>query len=93
MIIVAKLKLDLKQLPYWSFMLVDDHTNNRIMHEVISQTFDVNDNYNKWKQYEMASNRMAKELMGEAKGNRGKAFTIAKMFLDESVFDKTENRN
>jgi hypothetical protein len=88
MIIVAKLKLDQKQLPYWSFMLEHD---GRISREVVSQTFDINDNYNKWKQYEMASNRMAKELMG-AEGGRKAQYVIAQMFLQESQYDRSENK-
>lgn len=85
--IIAKLKQDLKQLPYWSFMLEHD---GAIMREVISLTFDINDRYNKWKEYEKASNRMAKEIMNE--GGPQDQYLIAQMFLSESEYDRKENR-
>lgn len=88
MFIVSKLKLDQKQLPYWSFMLVHD---NHIMREVVSQTFDINNKFNKWKQFEMASNRMAKEIMAE--GSRPEQYVISEMFLQESEFDRKENKS
>jgi len=91
MIIVTKLKVDQKQLPYWSVMLINDKENNCVMREVISQTFDINNRYNKWKQYEMAHNRMAKEIMAE--GGPKEQYIIAQMFLEQSEFDKTENRS
>lgn len=91
MLIVTKLKVDQKSLPYWSVMLVDDKENNRIMREVVSQTFDINHKWNKWKQFEMAHNRMAKEIMKE--GGPKEQHLISQMLLQESQFDKTENRN
>ena len=91
MIIVTKLKLDMTQRPYWSAMLIDDKENNHVVREVISMTFDINDNYNKWKEYEKANNAMAREIMG-AKSKK-EQYIIAQMFLEESAFDKTENRN
>jgi hypothetical protein len=91
MLIVTKLKVDQKSLPYWSCMLVNDEENNTIMREVVSQTFDINNKYNKWKQFEMAHNRMAKEIMNE--GGPREQYQISQMLLRESEFDKTENRN
>jgi hypothetical protein len=91
MITVTKLKQDMTQRPYWSVMLIDDKENNHIVREVISLTFDINDNYNKWKEYEKANNRMAIELMSAK--NKKEQYILAQMFLEESVYDKTENRN
>lgn len=87
MIVVTKLKLDMKQLPYWSVMLVND--DGAIMREVISLTFDINDRYNKWKEYEKASNRMAKEIMNE--GGKEEQYIISQMFLMETQYDRKEN--
>lgn len=92
MFIITKLKLDLKQQPYWSSKLVNDSDNNNVMLEVNSQTFDINHDYNKWKQYEMAQIRMAKEIMARTK-DPAERYAIAQMFLNESEYDKTENRN
>lgn len=91
MIIVTKLKLDMLKRPFWSCLLVDDQENNHIVREVHSLTFDINDNFNKWKEFEKAHNRMAKEIM--AAKNPKEQYMIAQMFLQTSVFDKTENRN
>ena len=62
MLIVTTIKIDLKQQAYWSFQLVHD---KNVMLEVISDTFNPRNKYEPWKQYEMASNRMAKEIMAE----------------------------
>jgi hypothetical protein len=90
MLIVTKLKTDLHQKPYWSCMLVDDQENNRIVREVISLTFDIMDSFNKWKEFEKAHNRMAKEIMSAK--NPKEQYLIAQEFLRESPFDKRENR-
>lgn len=82
----TKIKLDKRGDAYWSVMLIHD---NQIMREVVSQTFNAFKPHQKWKEWEKAQNRMAKELMNE--GSMEEQKLIARMFMSGSEFDRHEN--
>ena len=86
MMIVIRMKQDMHQDVYWSGMLVHE---DRVMLEVCSQTFHPYQPYNKWKQYEMVVNRLAKELMEEGGIQHQKM--MANMFIEEPRYKGREN--
>ncbi len=62
MYIITKLKLDQKQQPYWSCMLMN---GTECVREVHSQVFDPVDKFQYWQMYERCFIRMAKEIARE----------------------------
>lgn len=59
MFIVAKVKIDQKQRPYWSMMLMH---NQEVMFEVTSSTFNPVSKEEYWERFENAFVRMRKEI-------------------------------
>ena len=70
MYIATKLKVDQKQRPYWSAMLMH---NNECLIEVHSQVFDPVNQYEYWNRYEMTQNIQRLALYMFDRSTKGRA--------------------